>query len=187
MSNKEKSRKGKEKQPRDIKLEKRVEEEQRKLAELKEKQENEMKSGKKQLQKGKTRKKQKSGKELSDKFGSKACPKKGSYGIQERRAYHRFLEQQQRKLDYAAMFSYLGGGVKGYEYSMGDSGIVDVVYRKDETLRWETVKFYIDEQKMNSMMGIDRSWQTSDDREAYKWWRAFNMLMAFYLFEVSMT
>ena len=185
MSNKEKP--ANKSQPKSRELEKRVEEEQRKLAELKKRQENEKKNGKKQPQKGKAQKKQKGDKDISDKVNAKAGSKKAGYGMQNSLDYHRFLEGQQRKLDYAALFSYLGGGVKGYEYCSGEHDIAKIIQKKEETIPWETVKFYIDEHKMNKIIELERSWQTNDEREAYKWWKAFHNLMSYMLFDLSMT
>ncbi|MBN2112267.1 hypothetical protein JW707_04160 [Candidatus Woesearchaeota archaeon] len=157
----------------DRELEKRVEEEQKKLL-------------KKNPNSEKQKKAEKKDKELSDKVEPKKKEGKEE-SVHKKMDYQRFLEQQMVKLDYAAMFGYLGNLKKRvYEYSASENN-VKTVYKKEETLARERILFYIDESKMDQIMGITRSWALSEEREAYKWWRVFNTNMAYLLFDLSMT
>lgn len=160
------------------KLEKRVEEEQRKLSKIREKKE---KSAQQKKKKGKIQQR-----DITDKLKAKK-PRKEQF--QKSIDYQRFLEQQQHKLDYSAMFSYLGGSVKKQEYSYQpeDTKAAEALNRKYETITWEDVKVVTDEDKMNSVMGLQRDFEQNSRREAYKWWKAFNKGLGEYLFEVSMT
>ena len=138
-------------------------------------------------QKKESPKAQKKQKDISDKVETKVKkPKEDS--IQKQLDYHKFLEAQMQKLEYSAMFSYLGNSVKvnTYEYGAEDER-VKIAYKKDETLEWEKVKQFTDEKKMDWIMGLDRNFETSSDREAYKWWKAFNKGWGEYLFQISMT
>jgi hypothetical protein len=157
-------------------LEMRIEEEQQKLQKKK-----------KQVKQPESKKPKKE-KELSDKVKAKK-PKKGKEeSLQKEIDYHRFLEMQLRKLDYAALFGYLGNlKLNKYEYSDAMDERVKVAYKKDETLPWERVKFYIDEHKMNNILNQKRDFENNDERHAYKWWAAFNRGMSQLLFDLSYT
>jgi len=162
------------------KLEKRVEEEQRKLLKL-------QKNRKTTAKPVKLKKPQK---DISDKLKIKSKIKETKKeNFQKNLDYHQFLEEQQQKLDYAAMFSYLGNGVKKREYAYcgEDSSILEALNRKYEALTWGEVKIVTDEDKINSMMGLVRDFEQNDRRDAYRWWKAFNKGLGEYLFEVSMT
>ncbi len=161
------------------KLEKRVEEEQRKLLKLQ--------KNRKTARPIKLKKPQK---DISDKLKVKSKIKETKKeNFQKNLDYHRFLEQQQQKLDYASMFSYFGNGVKKreYAYSGEDSSMLEALNRKYETLNWGEIKIVTDEDKVNSMMGLVRDFEQNDRRDAYRWWKAFNKGLGEYLFEVSMT
>jgi len=154
----------------DKELEARVKEEQQKLKQKK--------------AEAKTPKKQKD-KDISDKVKIK---KPKTENIQKKLDYHRFLEAQMKKLDYGAMFSYLQNlKANGYDYGGMESERVKIAYKKEETISWEKIKFYIDEHKMNRMMMIRRDFENNDERHAYKWWAAFNRGMSFLLTELSYT
>lgn len=131
-------------------------------------------------------KKQKKDKDISDKIGVKN-PK--AEDLQKKIDYHKFLEAQMAKLDYSAMFSYLGGGVKtvAYSYSEGDSGQMKALQKKYETITWEEVNEVTNEEKMNQLMGINRNFEVSEKREDYKWWKVFNKGLGELLYQVSMT
>jgi len=164
----------------DKELEKRIEEEQKKLEQLKkskpEKKKDEKPGAKKQ-------KKGKDG-EISDKV-----KKKDREGIQKKLDYHRFLEEQQRKLDYSAMFSYLGGNVRKpqYEYGGWEDDRVKIAHKKNETITWEEVKQVTDEEKINQITGLNRNFESNERREGYKWWKAFNKGLGELLYDTSMT
>ncbi len=157
-------------------LEMRIEEEQQKLQKKK-----------KQVKKPESKKPKKE-KELSDKVKAKKPRKGKEENLQKKIDYHKFLEMQLRKLDYAALFDYLGNlKVNKYEYSGAGDERVKIAYRKDETLPWERVKFYVDEHKMNQIMMQKRDFENNDERHAYKWWAAFNKGMSELLFDLSYT
>ena len=133
-------------------------------------------------------KKQKKDKDISDKVEKIKVKKPKTEDIQKKLDYHRFLEAQMRKLDYAALFSYLGNlKANGYDYGGMEDERVKIAYKKDETISWERIKFYVDEHKMNKMMVQRRDFENNDERHAYKWWAAFNRGMSFMLFELSYT
>jgi len=159
-------------------LEKRVEEEQKRLLQKKEQDKKEPKQ-----------KKGKWEKELSDKVRiNKKSKEDGKENIQNRIDYHRFLEQQARKLDYSAMFNYLGNlKVSKYDYSDGTPDAVKLAYRKDETISWGEIKEVTDEEKMNQIIGLNRNFEINGKRESYKWWKAFNKGLGEYLYQISMT
>jgi len=131
---------------------------------------------------------QKKDKDISEKVEAKKAKKPKLEDVQKKLDYHKFLEMQLRKLDYSALFDYLGNSLKvnKYEYA-GEDERIKIAYRKEETLPWERVKFYIDEHKMNSMLQQRRDFENNDERHAYKWWAAFNRNMSFLLFALSYT
>jgi hypothetical protein len=162
-------------------LERRVVEEEKKLLE-------EQKNKKLKLQKRLKQPKPKKEKELSDKVDVKKKSKEKEESVHKKIDYQRFLEQQQRKLDYSAMFSYLGNLKKPeYEYSGGMPDIVKMVYKKEETLSWEEIKEFTEEWKMDEISNFNRSFETSDQRTAYRWWKYLNLGVAQFLYEVSLT
>ncbi len=171
-SRNEVSRKRKEPQKINKELELRIKEEQQKLQKKKE-------------AKAPKSKKPNKEKELSDKV--KKVKKGKEKSLQKQIDYHKFLEMQLRKLDYAALFDYLGNlKVNKYEYA-GEDERVKIAYRKEETLPWERVKFYVDEHKMNNILQQRRDFENNDERHAYKWWAAFNKNMSYLLFALSYT
>ena len=154
-------------------LEKMIEEEQKKLLK------------KKKVVK-KKKKAEKKGKELSDKV--KVKKRADGENIHKKIDYHRFLEQQQIKIDYLALFNYLGNLKKPeYEYTRGIHGIVNIVYKKEETISWEEIKEFTEEWKMDQMSNFNRSFEVSDKRTAYKWWKYLNIGIAQFLYEVTFT
>lgn len=159
-------------------LEIRIEEERQKLEQLKKKA--------KSIKKSSKPKKQKKDKDISDKVKIK---KPKTEDLQKKIDYHKFLEAQMTKLDYSTMFNYLGGGIKSvaYSYSEGDSGKMQALQKKYETLTWEEVTEVTQEEKMNHIMGINRNFEVNGKREAYKWWKVFNKGLGELLYQVSMT
>lgn len=154
-------------------LEKRIEDEQKKLL-------------KKKPEVKKQKKIQKKENELSDKIGAKKKDKEES--IHKKIDYQRFLEQQFAKLNYSAMFSYLGKlKTSTYEYSGGMPDIVKMVYKKEETLSWEEIKEFTEEWKMDQVNNFNRSFEVSERRTAYKWWKYMNLGIAQFLYEVTFT
>jgi hypothetical protein len=154
-------------------LEKMIEEEQKKLLKKK----NAVKKKKKIPKK----------EELSDKVETKKKKDKDE-GVHKKLDYQRFLENQLVKLDYSAMFSYLGNLKKPrYDYGGGAPEIVKIVYKKEETLSWEEIKDFTEEWKMDEMTNFNRSFETSERRTAYKWWKYLNPGVAHFLYEVSLT
>ena len=158
-------------------LEIRVAEEEKKLEELKKKQ-----------PKSKKQKKQEKDKELSDKVKAKKKANLPKEGIKPDIDYQRFLAEQQQKLDYAAMFSYLGNlKLQTYEYGAWDDSSVKALFKKNETISYEEIMEVTEDTKMNLLMNLDRNFEVSGKREAYKWWKAFNKGFGEYLIEVSLT
>ena len=157
-------------------LEKRVAEEERKLAKLK------------KQPKQKKQKKPEKDKELSDKVKLKKKDQPKKEDILRKIDYNRFLAEQQQKLDYAAMFSYLGNlKSQTYDYASWDDSAVTAVFKKNETISYEEIVEVTDDTKMNMMMNIDRNFEVSGKREAYKWWNAFNKGFGEYLIQISLT
>jgi hypothetical protein len=171
MVKKGKKEKKKEEHPKiDKELEQRIKEEQERLKQKKD-----------------SPKKQKKEKELSDKI-KPVKQKKWKKEVPAKDIdYQRFFGEQQAKLDYSTLFSYLGNlKVVKYEYSTSDGG-VQVGYKNDETMSFERVLVYIQDQKMSKIIGTNNDWQDSDEKTAYKWWAAFNRGMAQVLYELSLT
>lgn len=162
-------------------LERRIEEERKRILERERKKKGDAKEAKP--------KKQKKDKDISDKVKTKARKKIKGEDLQKKIDYHKFLEMQLRKLDYAAMFSYLGGGIKTptYDYTNGESEITKAIHKKYETVTWEEVKQVTNEEKMNQLMGLNRNFEVNETREGYGWWKAFNKGLGELLYQVSMT
>ena len=158
-------------------LEKRIEEERKRLDAACKRKFRKKNAGKKEKDKDK---------DLSDRVNSAKKPKEG---LQKRMDYHRFLEAQMAKLDYSSMFSYLGSGINSvsYSYSEGDSSQINALQKKYETIGWHDINNVTNEEKMNHLMGLNRNFEASEKREAYKWWKAFNKGLGELLYQVSMT
>lgn len=158
-------------------LEKKIEEEQKKLCEKKNKDKKKEK---------KPEKKKKDDKDLSEKVNVK---KDGKDDLHKKIDYHKFLEHQLHKLDYSNLFSYLNDSVKKpeYEYSIGESDSIRLTYRKEETIAWQDIQEVTDETKMEGLMGVNRSFVMNEKKEAYKWWKVFNKALGEFLYDVSMT
>jgi len=107
--------------------------------------------------------------------------------IQKKIDYHRFLEQQMVKLDYSAMFSYLGSlKPSSYEYSSKDM-MKSIIYRKEETLSREEIREFTEDWKMQQIMNFSRAWESSDKRTMYHWWKYLNPGAATVMYELSLT
>lgn len=176
MPKKEKKKARAGKKPDKKELERRIEEEQKKLLK------------KKKLIEKRRKKVEKKEKELSDKVEIKKKSEDKEESVHKEIDYQRFLEQQQIKLDYAAMFSYLGNLKKPeYTYGGGAPEIIKIIYKKNETITWEEIKQVTDEEKMNMMMGLNRNFEINERREGYQWWKAFNKGLGEFLYQISMT
>ncbi len=106
----------------------------------------------------------------------------------ESREYMQFLEGYVKKLDYSSLFSYLGETKSAvYKYEAAEQETSKIAFRKEETISWDEIKQFTEEWKMDQIQNNNRSYESTEKRTAYKWWKLANPGVATVLYEISLT